>query len=86
MHIFIDTEFTALAREGKPDLLRRGKRDGRSSVRTDARSAGGMPAVREIVLPLLEGGAAACPRRRFARLGSQLQAQAVRRPIAADGQ
>ena len=68
MHIFIDTEFTALAREARLISFGAVSDDGREFycelTPVVAEECSGF--VREIVLPLLEGGAAACPRRRFA--------------------
>lgn len=67
MQIFIDTEFTTLAREASLILFGAVSEDGRefycelTLVLQDECSA----FVRENVLPLLEGGAAACPRARF---------------------
>ncbi|QLQ26140.1 MAG: 3'-5' exoribonuclease [Dechloromonas sp.] len=68
MQIFIDTEFTALAREASLISFGAVSEDGREFycevTPVVAEECSGF--VREIVLPLLEGGAAACPRRRFA--------------------
>ena len=68
MQIFIDTEFTALVREASLISFGAVSEDGRefycelTPVLQEECSA----FVREIVLPLLEGGVAACPRARFA--------------------
>ena len=68
MQIFIDTEFTALAREASLISFGAASEDGREFycelTPVVAEECSGF--VREIVLPLLEGGAAACTRRRFA--------------------
>jgi len=67
MQIFIDSEFTTLAREASLISFGAVSEDGRefycevTPVVHDECSA----FVRENVLPLLEGGAAACPRARF---------------------
>ena len=75
MQIFIDTEFTTLAREASLISFGAVSEDGRefycelAPVQQDECSA----FVRENVLPLLEGGVAACPRDRFGeRLASWL--------------
>jgi len=68
MQIFIDTEFTTLAREASLISFGAVSEDGRefycelTPVLQEECSA----FVRAIVLPLLEGGVAACPRARFA--------------------
>ena len=73
MQIFIDTEFTLLAREASMISFGAVSEDGREFYcelaplpRKECSAF-----VREIVLPLLEGGAAVCPRARFGeRLGA----------------
>ena len=68
MQIFIDTEFTMLAREASLISFGAVSEDGRefycelSPILDEECSE----FVRETVLPLLEGGAAVCPRARFA--------------------
>lgn len=68
MHIFIDTEFTVLTREASLISFGAVSEDGREFYceLTPVVQEECSGFVREIVLPLLEGGAAACPRRRFA--------------------
>ncbi len=68
MQIFIDTEFTTLAREASLISFGAVSEDGREFYceLTPVLPEECSGFVREIVLPLLEGGAAACPRRRFA--------------------
>lgn len=67
MQIFVDTEFTTLAREASLISFGAVSEDGRefycelTPVPQDECSS----FVRENVLPLLEGGAAGCPRARF---------------------
>jgi hypothetical protein len=69
MQIFIDTEFTTLAREASLISFGAVSEDGRefycelTPVPQEECSA----FVRENVLPLLEGGAAACPRAQFGK-------------------
>jgi hypothetical protein len=68
MQIFIDTEFTALAREASLISFGAVSEDGREFycelTPVVPEECSGF--VREIVLPLLEGGTVACPRRWFA--------------------
>lgn len=68
MQFFIDTEFTALAREASLISFGAVSEDGREFYceLTPVPQEECSDFVRAIVLPLLEGGAAACPRQRFA--------------------
>jgi len=75
MHIFIDTEFTTLTREAIMISFGAVSEDGREFycelTPVPVESCSGF--VREIVLPLFEGGNAVCPRTRFGeRLGAWL--------------
>ena len=75
MQIFIDTEFTTLAREAIMLSFGAVSEDGREFycelAPVPVESCSGF--VREVVLPLFEGGNAVCPRPRFGeRLGAWL--------------